>query len=198
VPALGDDAILQFRFDPASGRFAPNDPPRVEAQPGDGPRHFAFHPSLGFAFGCNELSSIVTAYRYDIETGTLAVIERVTTLPASATTKNTTADFHVTPDGRHVYISNRGHDSLAGFRVDSTTGKLTSTGHASTERTPRAFNFDLTGAFAISAGQGSGTLATYRIDPATGRLQPLEVIEIGKGPAWVLPVALPCRIRRET
>jgi 6-phosphogluconolactonase len=191
VPALGEDAILQFRFDAATGKFTPNNPPRVDAQLRDGPRHFAFHPSLKFAFGCNEHSSTVTAYRYDAKAGTLSVIERVSTLPGAPDPKNTTADVHVTPDGRHLYVSNRVHDSLAGFRVDESTGKLTPIGHTPTEAIPRAFNLDLTGNFVISAGQKSGRLATYRLDPATGELRPLEVIEVGKGPAWVLPLWLP-------
>ena len=118
-------------------------------------------------------------------------METLSTLPKDFDGKNTCADIHVSPDGKYVFCSNRGHDSLAGFRVDATTGRLTAVGTTPTEQTPREFAIDPTGKFVYSAGQGSGRMASYRLDSATGRLEPLAVYDVGKGPAWVLVQQMP-------
>ena len=88
-------------------------------------------------------------------------------------------------------LQNRGHDSIACYSVDASTGKLTSLGQQKTEKTPRAFTIDPTGNFLYVAGQASGNLASYRIDQSTGRLQPMKVYAVGNGPAWVSIVKLP-------
>ena len=99
------------------------------------------------------------------------------------------AQIHIAPSGKFLYVSNRGHHSIACFSTDEATGRLTSQGQQITEPTPRAFNVDPTGNFLFAAGLDSGRLAAYRIHQTTGRLTPLETCEVGKTPMWVLPVA---------
>ena len=112
-------------------------------------------------------------------------------MPDNFSGQNTCADIHVTPDGKFVYCSNRGHDSLAGFRVDPATGRLTALGATPTEKTPREFAIDPTGQYVYSAGQASGRMQAYKLDRASGRLDKLRVYDVGKGPAWVLVARLP-------
>ena len=132
----------------------------------------------------------MTAYNFDTSAGTLAAFQTVSTLPDDFDEENSCAQIHITPNGKFVYVSNRGHDSIAGFATDDTTGALTAIGRQPTEPTPRAFNVDLTGNFLFAGGQGSGRLATYRIDPQSGELQHLETYTVGDNPMWVLFVQL--------
>ncbi|MEQ1859704.1 MAG: lactonase family protein [Chthoniobacteraceae bacterium] len=189
-PLCGADKVLQFRFDPATGKLAANEPADVGFQPVDGPRHMTFHPTKPFAYVVNEKSSSMTALAYDAGKGTLKPLQTLPTLPQDFAAKNSCADIHITPDGKYVYGSNRGHDSLAGYAIDQATGKLTSLGQTPTEKTPRSFAIDPTGKFIFAAGQGSHRLASYRIDSATGALHALKTYETGQGPAWVLVVQL--------
>jgi 6-phosphogluconolactonase len=100
-------------------------------------------------------------------------LETVATLPADFKGANTSADIHVAPGGKFLYCSNRGHDSIASFRIDPGTGQLTLLGHTPTEgETPRNFVIDPTGAFLLAANQKSDTVVTFRIDPQTGALRP--------------------------
>ena len=191
VPNTGSDTILQFRFEPAAARVTPNDPARVQTQTGAGPRHIAFHPERQVVYFVNEKNSSVTVYGYDGLRGTLEPLQSLPTLPAGFADNNTCADIHVTPDGKYLYASNRGHDSLAGFAIDPDDGRLISLGQTPTEKTPREFEIDPSGRFLYAAGQGSGRLACYRIDSATGRLDRFETYDVGASPAWVLCVPLP-------
>ena len=99
--------------------------------------------------------------------------------------------MEVTADGLFVYVSNRGHDSIAAFRVDAKSGRLTAVGHFPTEATPRSFNIDPSGRYMVAAGQGSGKLATFRRDAASGALKRLGTYEVGRSPAWVMIVGRP-------
>lgn len=191
TPLCGADKVLQFRFDPKTGKLDAKEPADVEFQPIDGPRHLAFHPKKNFAYVVNEKGSSMTAFYYDPDKGMLTSLQTLSTLPKDFPTKNSCADVHVTPDGKYVYGSNRGHDSLAGFSIDQATGQLTSLGQTPTEKTPRSFAIDPTGKYVFAAGQGSHRLASYRIDAATGALQPLKTYDTGKAPAWVLIVPMP-------
>ena len=112
APDLGTDYVVAYRFEAGSGRLIPNEPASVAASPGAGPRHFDFHPNGRFAYAINELDSTVTAYDYDADEGTLAQIHTVSTLPDDFGGDTTCADVHVSPDGRFLYGSNRGHDSI--------------------------------------------------------------------------------------
>jgi 6-phosphogluconolactonase len=175
VADLGLDEVLIYRFDAAKGKLTPNDPPSTKVAPGAGPRHFAFHPTGRYAYVINELSSTVTALRYDARQGSLASLQTVSTVPEGFDGRSTTAEVRVHPSGKFLYGSNRGHDSIACFAVDTATGKLTPIGHQSTQgKTPRNFGIDPTGSYLLAANQGTGNVVVFRIDPQTGMLRPAE------------------------
>ena len=170
---LGTDKIMIYRFDSRKGMLTANKQPWVQSKAGAGPRHFSFHPSGRYAYVMNELDSTVTAFRSDRINGTLKEAQTVRTLPEDFSGINTTADVHVSPSGKFLYGSNRGHNSIVVFGIDEKTGKLKLIGHTSTEgRTPRNFAIDPTGRFLLAANQDSDTIVTFRLDPATGRLKP--------------------------
>jgi 6-phosphogluconolactonase len=170
---LGIDRVMIYRFDPANGTLAPNDPPSFAASPGAGPRHVAFHPGGRIAYVINELNSTVTVAGYDPERGTLAARQTVSTLPAGFHGANTTAEIQVHPSGRFVYGSNRGHDSIAIFAVEPETGRLRPLGHEPTQgRNPRNFVLDPSGRFLLAANQDGANVVVFHIDPETGRLHP--------------------------
>jgi len=185
----GPNMILQLRFDAQTGRLTANSPFRVEPTEGLGPRHYCFHPSLDLVYFSNEQGCSVTSYRLDPATGTLAAAQTITTLPDGYTARNTCSQIHLTPSGRFLYLANRGHNSIAGFRVDA-AGRLTPAGHASTEPVPSAFCIDPAGRFLFAAGSASGRLASYRIDGETGSLTPLAADEVGRRPQAVLATSL--------
>ena len=191
LPHVGEsNRILQFTFDADTGRLTPNAVPSVVPEPGQGPRHYGYHPTLDTVYFDNEQASTVTAYRLDPATGILAPFQTLSTLPEDHEGPNTNAQIHITPSGEYLYAANRGHDSIACFAVDTATGRLTSLEQRSTEPIPRAFGIDPQGRFLFAAGQGSGRLAAYRIDVQTGVLQPLETYELGQRPMWVLALEL--------
>jgi 6-phosphogluconolactonase len=186
----GPNEIWQFRFDGKTGRLTPNEPAKVTPQAGSGPRHFCFHPVHNTVYFCNEQACSVTTYSLDPSAGTLAPLQTISTLPEGFTAPNTCAEIRVAASGRFVYASNRGHNSIACFAVDSSTGLLTAAGHAPTEAVPRAFTLDPAGRFLYAAGQESGRLASYKIDWDTGMLQPLETLPLGSRPMWLSIVEL--------
>ena len=170
---LGTDKVMVYRFDRRTGALSANAPPSVALKPGAGPRHLAFHPRGRFVYVLNELNSTVTALAHDPARGTLRELQTVSALPGGFAGANTGADIHVTPDGRFLYCSNRGHDSLACFALDARTGKLRPVGHTPTEgKTPRNFVIDPTGRFVLVANQKSDNIVTFRLDSQTGALRP--------------------------
>ncbi len=173
VADLGLDKVLVYRFDAAQGTLAPNEEPWARVDPGAGPRHFAFHPSGKFAYVINELASTVTAFAYDAQRGSLRSLQTISTLPRDFDGDNTTAEVQVHPTGRFLYGSNRGHDSIAVFRIDAGTGALAHVGNVSTGgSTPRNFGMDPTGAYLLAANQATDNIVVFRIDAATGALTP--------------------------
>src|SRR5262249_46526506 len=149
-----------FKFDENTGHLTPNDPARVSPQGTDGPRHMAFHPTRPILYCCNEQISTVSAYTLNKSKGTLALFQTVSTVPKGE--KATPADIHITPSGKFVYVSNRGHNTIASFAVDSSTGRLTPLGWAPTELGPRAFSLDPDGRFLVVAGLDSGRLVVHQ------------------------------------
>jgi 6-phosphogluconolactonase (cycloisomerase 2 family) len=173
VPDKGLDKMFVYRLDTGRGRLVPADPPDVTARAGAAPRHVGFHPSRPYAYVINELDSTVTAYHFDPEKGVLKPFQILTTLPSSYTGNNTGAEIAVAPSGRFLYGSNRGHDSIAIFAVDASTGVLTSIGWEPTQgRTPRFFGLDPTGTRLYAANQTSDTVVIFEIDQTTGKLAP--------------------------
>jgi 6-phosphogluconolactonase len=173
VPDKGLDRIFVFRFDHANGRLAASEPGFVKTRPGAGPRHLAFHPTLAIAWVLNELDSTIATYRWNAERGTLAPIAVTNTLPPDFTGASTTAEIAVAPDGRHVYASNRGHDSVALYAADANDGRLTPIGWQLTQGCgPRFIGLDPAGRFLHAANEQSDTVVTFRVDAASGKLTP--------------------------
>ena len=171
---LGADRLFVYRYDPQGGTLSAGLHPSIAATPGAGPRHVAFHPGGRLAFAINELSSTITTYGWDATRGALRTLATVSTLPAAARRRdNSTAEIRVHPGGRFVYGSNRGHDSIAVFRVGD-SGVLTLVEHEPTRgKTPRSFTIDPSGRWLVAANQGTDTLAVFAIDAATGALSPV-------------------------
>lgn len=191
VPCKGSDLVAQFRFDAATGQLTPNAPPSVATATGAGPRHLALHPGGQWAFLLNELDSTLSSYAV-AAAGTLSLVETKSTLPAGFTGTNTGAHVVVHPSGRFVYGSNRGDDSVVGFRVDEATGRLTLVGHWKTGGArPRDFTLTPDGALLLVANQSSGTVHAFRVDAATGALTALGEVAAVNGPAFVGAVAWP-------
>ncbi|MDE2887181.1 MAG: lactonase family protein [Gemmatimonadota bacterium] len=189
LPHVGEsNTIIGFRFNEDTGAL--REVSRTSHGPDVGPRHLAFHPELNTVYASNEQGSSVTAYLLDPGSGILESLQTLSTLPEGFNGENTCAQIHIHPSGRYLYVSNRGHDSIACFAVDG-TGRLTGIGIQRTEPVPRAFGIDPTGHFLFAGGQDSGRLASYRIDAQTGRLSPLRTYTVGKQSMWVLILALP-------
>jgi 6-phosphogluconolactonase len=168
---LGNDQVYTYRVDTSAATLTPASPASVAIEPGSGPRHLAFSPDGHHAYLINELSNTITTFAVDAQTGALKTLQTVPTLPADFSGKNTTAEVVVHPSGRFVYGSNRGHDSIAVFAVDATTGTLSFVEHVSTQgRTPRNFTLSPDGRWLIAANQDGDSLVVYSVDAATGRL----------------------------
>ena len=174
VADLGIDKIVPYRFDAAAGLLERHDAGAGALPAGAGPRHLAFSPSGRQAYVIDELDSTITRMDYDAEAGALTAVQTISTLPAGHTGNNSTAEVVVHPDGKLLYGSNRGHDTIAIFTIDGKTGALTSAGHQPTGgRNPRNFAIDPTGAYLLAANQDSDSIAVFRIDRARGRLTPV-------------------------
>jgi 6-phosphogluconolactonase len=167
---LGLDKVLVYRFDAAKGTLTPSDPPAAIVAGGSGPRHFAFHPSGRFAYVINEMKSTITGFAYD-GAGKLTELETVSSIPGGPVPGNSTAEVQVSPNGKFLYGSNRGHNSIVIYRIDPNSGRLTYVGNESTRgKVPRNFGIDPTGTFLIAANQESGNVEVFRMDPDTGKL----------------------------
>lgn len=167
---LGTDKIMIFRPNPKTGKLVVNEPAFASVHPGGGPRHFAFHPKKPFAYAINELDCTVTVFAWDKASGALRELQTITTLPRPYQNGDSCADIHVSADGKFLYGSNRGHDSIAIFAI-GVDGKLTTVGNESTQgKTPRNFAIDPSGNFLFAANQNSDTIVAYKIDKKTGKL----------------------------
>ena len=173
VADLGLDKVFIYRFDASRGKLAPNEPPFAKVAPGSGPRHFAFHPSGRFGYVINEIANTVTVFTYDADQGSLSEIQTIATLPGDFKGASNTAEVQVHPSGRFLYGSNRGHDSIAIFTIDPSTGKLNTVGFEPTQgKNPRNFAIDPTGNYLLAENGDSNTIVVFRIDPQTGALRP--------------------------
>lgn len=189
--AFSSDRLLLYRFDAAAGTLSPASPPETRLAPEAAPRHLAFHPGGFFAYSVNEIDSTVTALRYDPKTGTLAILQTVSTLPGDFSGRNTAAEVVVHPSGKFLYASNRGHHSLAIFSL-AADGRLQLTGHVSSGgRTPRGFCVDPSGRWLIAANQDSHHLTVFALDPATGWPRPTGQSEEVRIPVCVKFLVLP-------
>ena len=172
VADLGLDQVKVYKFNSSTGAMVPNDPPFAKVKPGSGPRHFTFHPSGKYAYVINEMACTVTGFGWNPRSGTLSEIDTVTTLPVPVQKGFSTAEVVAHPNGRFLYGSNRGHNTIAVFQVNGATGKLTTVEHKPTQgEIPRNFAIDPTGQFLIAANQNSGTLVLFRINQGSGALE---------------------------
>lgn len=168
---LGLDKIFTYRLDPTSAQLTPAEPPFVATKPGSGPRHFAFARDGRHAFSIAELTGSITSYAFTAENGSLKEIDTHSTLPPDFRGTNTSAAIRVHPNGRFVYGSNRGHDSIAVFAFDETTGRLSQVEIApSGGKSPRDFALSPDGKWLVAAHQDSNSLTVFRVDESSGRL----------------------------
>jgi 6-phosphogluconolactonase len=170
---LGTDQIFCYRLDAATTTLRPGDPPFTRTPAGAGPRHLRFHPNGRMLYAINELANSVSVYEFDAATGALAERQTITTLPAGFAGDSKTADLQLTPDGRFLYGTNRGHDSIAIFRIGD-DGRLVAVDIApSRGRGPQNIAITPEGSLLLCANMPGGNLAVFRIDAATGRLAPV-------------------------
>jgi len=192
---LGADQVMAWNFDLSSGKLSPGPVPHANVVSGAGCRHMAFHPNDKFAYVLNELSSTIDVFDFNPNRGSFIGIQAVSTLPADTkyvrpvfdptnpgkvpVGSNTTAEIRVHPSGRWVYSTNRGANTIAMYKVDPHSGKLTAIGWTSTKgEIPRGMNIDPSGEFLYVGNQNSDNILVFRINPKTGHLTgPLQTIK---------------------
>lgn len=184
---LGSDKVWIFKFDPARGALAPNDPPSVKVPSGGGPRHLAFHPNGPFVYVANELGFSVTVFSRDAGSGALSALQTVSTLPPGTPTQGVTiAEIVCHPSGKWLYVSNRGCDTISVFSI-AADGRLSLVqSRSSVARFPRHFAVDPSGCWLIAAGQKDNRIAVLKIDPATGKLSATDQLAGMASPICVL------------
>ncbi|KYG25259.1 6-phosphogluconolactonase [Bradyrhizobium sp. AT1] len=193
---LGSDQVLAFAFDAATGSLTPSDPPAHKVPEKSGPRHFVFHPNGKFVYLLHELNGDVAAFAYEAKSGAWDEIQRTTALPEGFSGKPSdkkpwAADIHITPDGRFLYASERTTHTLAAYKVDAASGKLTAIGSVPTEKQPRGFNIDSSGRYLAAVGELSDSMTVYAIDQSSGALGKPKSYPTGKKPNWVEFLDLP-------
>lgn len=167
---LGLDKIFVWKFDPQKGVLTANEPPAVSLPPGDGPRHFHFHPNGRWLYSIQEEGSTIVLFDYDAAVGGLTSRQTISTLPPGFAGSNFCSEILVSVDGRFVYAGNRLHDSIGIFSVGP-AGELTFVGEEWTRGNyPRSFNFDPTGEFLYCCNQRADHIAVFRVDRKSGGL----------------------------
>ncbi len=169
-PDLGTDRVEIYRIYPDTARIAPHG--SGVCPPGSGPRHMKFHANRKFAYVLNELHLSVTVFRYDAEAGTLTPVQTISTLPEEMReVPSSGSEIRIHPSGRFLYTGNRGHDSIAAFAINTSTGRLKFIEREPIRGSwPRNFNLDPTGRWLLAAGARSNTVSVFRIDTSTGEL----------------------------
>jgi 6-phosphogluconolactonase len=174
---LGADKVNVWTLDLATGVLSLNTVPFAPVASGSGPRHMAFHQSGQVAYVLDELVSSITVFAYDPERGAFIWLQTISTLPARFTGVNTTAEIRIHPNGRFLYSTNRGHNSIAIFEIDEETGKLDTVGWESTRgEWPRGMNIDPSGTFLYAANQNSDTIVVFDINRSNGKLKPTGAV----------------------
>ena len=195
VPCVGANQVTQLVFDAERGTLAPNTPASVRSADGAGPRHLALHPDGRHAYVVDETGSTVTAYTYDASHGTLTRGDSLTTLPAGFTDENYGGEIAISADGRFVYATNRGHDSIAVLAVAPGTGALSAVDRTPTGGAfPRSFAIAPGGDRLIVANQNSSALVSFAIDRTTGKLSaPSAPVATGAAAFFVGAFTIPAR-----
>lgn len=175
VPDKGADKVWIFNY--KKGTLDPASQPFVEVAAGSGPRHLVFHPQKKRAYLVNELNATVSAFKYDPQDGALELLQTIATLPEAYSGFNAGADIHLTPDGRFLYASNRGHDSIVIYEVEA-DGRLKLIGHEPTRGTfPRNFMIHRSGRWLLVANQNTDNIVVFEIDQKSGNLQYTSTVE---------------------
>jgi len=171
VPDLGLDKLMIYKFDMDRGKLEPNEEPWVDITAGAGPRQLLMHPNGNYAYLINELNSTVMVFRYNKKQGSLRKIQTLSTLPKGFKGTNFCAELQISPSGKFLYGSNRGHDSIVIFSINQANGLLSCIGHKNTGgKTPRHFSIDSDGAFILVANQDTDNVITFSLNSATGEL----------------------------
>ena len=189
--SLGDDCIKTWRFDPGTGQLSAEHLASTEAPPGSGPRHFAWSAKQEFLYLLGELDASVSVFAYDTPAGKLALLQQTHIAEPGTLGKPWAADLHLSPDGRHLYASERSMSLLTVFAVNPTDGTLGPPQSISTEACPRSFTLSPDGKYLACVGQQSDHLSLYKLDAETGLPQYLARIAVGKSPSWVEIIQLP-------
>ena len=177
---LGTNELWFSRLDKGLQKLVPSNPQTLRMAPGAGPRHLVFHPNGRWIYVVNELDCTVTLVEKSDE-GKFEVAGSVSTLPEGYAESNSCADIHISSDGKFVYASNRGHNSIAVFSVNPGDGSLTSVGHESTRgRTPRNFSLSPDGKYLLVANQRTNNIVSFRRDSETGMMEFVDQIEAPK------------------
>jgi len=180
---LGLDRIYAYALDPTHATLSPAPTFYTATRPGSGPRHATFSHDGRHLLVVGELDSTLTTYAYDAETAALTPVDMQSLLPAGFSGENTAAEVRLHPNGRWVYASNRGHDSIATFAFDAASGRLRLLGHTpSGGRSPRHFAICPCGRWLVTANQDSGTVCAFAIDRETGlpSATPASTVAISK------------------
>ena len=183
VPDLGQDSIVHYNFDPVTGKLEMAS--RLKSTGGSGPRHMAFHSSGSFAYVNNEITSTVDLLSIDESDGSMKIVDTVSTLPEEFKGPSSTAQILLSPEEHHLYVSNRGHNSIAIFAVGE-KGALSPKGHVTSKgRSPRNFSIDPTGKWMAIVNRGGDNLVIYKVDPETGLLEDAKLETFVSTPACV-------------
>jgi len=180
VADLGLDEVLVYKLDATSGTLTPNEPAFARLKAGSGPRHAVFYPNGKFVFAVSELSSTATSFAYDVKKGTLKETGTASTLPPGFSGRNDVAETAVHPNGKFLYVSNRGNDSIAILSIHPGKRTLAPAGGIPTGgKEPRHFAIDPSGKYLLAENQFSNNIVVFKIDPATGGLTPSgQVVEV--------------------
>jgi 6-phosphogluconolactonase len=185
VSCRDGNVVLQYYFDAATGKVTPNAEPALSIREGAGPRHLCWHPNRRFLYLLGETDGFVFTLEFDEAQGTLRQVQEVPSIRSDFSGNPSSADLHITPDGRILYASSRATSTIGAFQVDAATGKLTQLGIYDIVERPRGFHIEPSGRYLLAAGQGSHSIASYAIDYATGALTKSNETPAGQGPNWV-------------
>jgi 6-phosphogluconolactonase len=174
VADLGMDQVVIYKFDAKTGNLTPNDPPFTTVTGGMGPRHLVFHPNGKWVYGIAEIANEVMAFNWDAGKGALTQFQSVKTLAEGFKEPSTAAEIAVRADGKFLYASNRGEDSIVVYAIDAATGELTLKQRTpSRGKVPRYFTFDPSSKWFIVSNQEGGNVAVLSVDAKTGELKPV-------------------------
>lgn len=191
VSHTGANRIHQFQLDSSQGTLAAHQPAFVECEPGEHPRHIVLHPSDQWAYTSHEAGDSLGVFQVDAQSGNLSSLQTVSTIPTEFDgAKNSTARCEMTPDGKFIYVANRGHDSIAGFAINQETGRVQALGQTPTEQTPRSFTISADGKHLYAAGQASGRIAAFHIR-RDGGLERFATYDSGPVSWWIVAVDTP-------